>query len=376
MIEAGDGVGSKRRLRYDGVVKNFLSSLNTFKYAILVLVGGIALGGAAGGVEQAIVVTILVVLEISLSFDNAVINATILRRMNAFWQKMFMTVGIIIAVVGMRLIFPVAIVAATAGLGFGTVIDLILNHPAEYAEKLHSAHPAIAAFGGAFLLMIFLDFILDEAKKVHWLAVIERPLAEGGRLKTLSSLIALIALLVVSGTLAGEEGGRVLTAGVLGLVAYLGVRGFSQLFEELGGVNAKVDKAGSALGQPVVQLAGRAAFFLFLYLEVLDASFSFDGVIGAFAITSNVVTIAIGLGVGAFFVRELTVWLVRHNTLREFVYLEHGAHYAVGALAVMLAVSLKYEIPEVVTGLVGAVFIGASFMSSLRARRNGKQQAA
>ncbi len=163
-----------------------------------------------------------------------------------------------------------------------------------------------------------------------------------------------------------------MVAGVTGLVAYLAVRGFSQLFEQLGGVAAKVGEAKPSSGQPVVQLAGRAAFFLFLYLEVLDASFSFDGVIGAFAITSNVVTIAIGLGVGAFFVRELTIWLVRHDTLREFVYLEHGAHYAVGALAVLLAVSLRYDIPDVVTGLVGAAFIGASFISSLHHRRQNK----
>jgi uncharacterized protein len=356
-------------LSYDGAMKSFLSILNSFKYPILVLIGGVALGGAVGGVSQALVVAVLVVLEISLSFDNAVINATILRRMNAFWQRIFMTLGMVIAVLGMRLVFPIVIVSTTAGLGFGVVVDLILHHPVEYAEKLHAAHPAIAAFGGAFLLMIFLDFLLDEAKKVHWLEVIEEPLAEGGRLKTLSSLIALVALLVVSATWAGEEAARVLTAGVMGLVAYLSVRGFSQLFEQLGGVAAKTSGHESPAGQPLVQLAGRAAFFLFLYLEVLDASFSFDGVIGAFAITSNVLTIAIGLGVGAFFVRELTVWLVRHNTLSEFVYLEHGAHYAVGALAVLLAVSLRYDIPDVVTGLVGAAFISASLVSSLRARR-------
>lgn len=359
------GLGVARKLLYDDLVKSFLTALKPFKYGILVLILGVAIAGAAGGWAQAVVVSILVILEISLSFDNAVINATILRRMNAFWQKIFLTVGILIAVVGMRLIFPIAIVAATAGLGFGTVIDLIINHPEEYAHKLHEAHPSIAAFGGTFLFMIFLDFILDEAKKVHWFEVIERPLAEGGRLKTLSSFIALIALLALSSTWAGDEGPRVLTAGILGLATYLGVRGFSQLFEQLAGVNDAMKKGAKSM----VPLAGKAAFFLFLYLEVLDASFSFDGVIGAFAITSNVVTIAVGLGVGAFFVRELTVWLVRHNTLSQFVYLEHGAHYAVGALAVLLAMSLQYDIPEVVTGLIGAAFIVASFMSSLRKRK-------
>lgn len=353
-------------------MKQFASVLLSFKWPLLVLVAGILVsgyfgslnGGINAGINQAVVVAVLAILEISLSFDNAVINATVLQRMNAFWQKMFMTVGIIIAVVGMRLVFPVAIVAGTAGIAFGEVIDLILHHPEEYAHHLHEAHPAIAAFGGVFLLMIFLDFLLDEGKRIHWINMIEEPLSVGGRLKTLSSLIALIALLIVSGTWGGEHSSEVLHAGIVGLVAYLGVRGFSELFESLGGAGKEKHKDGS-----IVPVAGKAAFFLFLYLEVLDASFSFDGVVGAFAITSNVLTIMIGLGIGAYFVRELTVWLVKHDTLSEFIYLEHGAHYAVGALAVLLAVSLKYEIPEVVTGLVGVAFIGFSLMSSLRERQ-------
>lgn len=345
-------------------MKTFLSTLMSFKYPLLVLAVGIIVSGIVGGVSQAIVVAILAILEISLSFDNAVINATVLQRMNAFWQRIFMTVGIVIAVVGMRLVFPVAIVAGTAGLAFGEVIDLILHHPAEYAHHLEAAHPAIAAFGGVFLLMIFLDFLLDEGKRVHWIAAIEEPLSLGGRLKTLSSLIALIALLVVSATWGAEHANEVLHSGIIGLVAYLGVRGFSELFESLGGVSSDAKPGGK-----IVQVGGKAAFFLFLYLEVLDASFSFDGVVGAFAITSNVLTIMIGLGIGAYFVRELTVWLVKNDTLKEFIYLEHGAHYAVGALAVLLAVSLKYEIPEVVTGLVGVLFIVFSLMSSMRERK-------
>ncbi len=340
----------------------------SIKWPSVVFLVGILIAWGFGGPAQALVVAILCILEISLSFDNAVINATVLQRLNAYWRKIFLTVGMVIAVLGMRLIFPVAIVAATAHLSFGTVIDLILNHPAQYALQLELAHPVIAAFGGMFLLMIFLDFVLDEAKRVHWIAVIEEPLAIGGRLKTLSSLIALVALLVVCNTWGQHEAQRVMSAGVIGLVTYLGVRGFSQLFERLGGVSP-TDASDHKVSGEVMLLAGRAAFFLFLYLEVLDASFSFDGVVGAFAITSNVLSIAIGLGIGAFFVRELTLWLVNNDTLTEFVYLEHGAHYAVGALAVLLAASMQHEIPDVVTGLVGVVFIALSLISSLGHRR-------
>jgi hypothetical protein len=115
-----------------------------------------------------------------------------------------------------------------------------------------------------------------------------------------------------------------------------------------------------------VAATGKAAFSLFLYLELLDASFSFDGVIGAFAITSDPIIIALGLGVGAFYVRSITIYLVHQGTLSEYVFLEHGAHWAIGALALLLFVSVGPEIPEVVTGLIGVAFILAALWSSFR----------
>jgi hypothetical protein len=349
-------------------MNQLMSTFSIFKFPILILVLGLGVAGVVGGARQALVVAILAVLEVSLSFDNAVINATILRRMNLYWQKIFITVGILIAVVGMRLLFPIVIVSLTAGLSFGKVVNLVLYHPSLYGQKLEYAHPAIAAFGGVFLLMIFLDFLLDERKNIHWITVLERPLAQSGRQKTLSTLLGLIALVVAATTSPSAVSGRVLSSGVIGLIAYLGVRGFSQLFEHAGGIDIAKDHTQGRSG--VTALAGRAALSLFIYLEVLDASFSFDGVVGAFAITSNVLTIMIGLGIGSVFVRQLTIWLVRHDTLRQFIYLEHGAHYAVGALAVLLALSLTYAIPEVVTGLVGVVFIGLSLASSFRVRNS------
>ena len=115
---------------------------------------------------------------------------------------------------------------------------------------------------------------------------------------------------------------------------------------------------------------------MFLYLEVLDASFSFDGVIGAFAITNHIFEMALGLGIGAMYIRSLTVYLVRQGTLDDYVYLEHGAHYAIGALAVILLVTIKYAINEVITGLVGLVLIGASFWSSVRRNKRRRRTGA
>ncbi len=121
----------------------------------------------------------------------------------------------------------------------------------------------------------------------------------------------------------------------------------------------------------LAKATGKAGFFLFLYLEVLDASFSFDGVIGAFAITSDPIIIALGLGlIGAMFVRSITIYLVRKGTLSEYVFLEHGAHWAIGALALILMVSIGVHVNEIVTGLIGVAFIGAAVISSIRRNRN------
>ncbi|KKD11059.1 DUF475 domain-containing protein, partial [Streptomyces violaceoruber] len=87
------------------------------------------------------------------------------------------------------------------------------------------------------------------------------------------------------------------------------------------------------------------------------------------AITNDIVLMALGLGIGAMYVRSLTVYLVRQGTLDDYVYLEHGAHYAIGALAVILLVTIQYEIHEIITGLVGVALIGWSFFSSVRRNR-------
>jgi hypothetical protein len=299
--------------------------------------------------------------------------------MNPFWQKIFLTVGVAIAVFGMRLVFPLLIVGITAKLNPVEAIRLALekgdpDKHGTYGYLLHQAHPAIAAFGGVFLLLLFLDFILEE-REITWLTWLERPLAKIGKLDQLSVVLTLIALAVSAYVLAPDDKtSTVLLSGILGMATYLAVNGLGEFFETeqpeaLGDESAPGSPAGG--GRAVAQAVGKAAFFLFLYLEVLDASFSFDGVVGAFAITSDPIIIAIGLGVGAMFIRSLTVLLVRRGTLAEYVYLEHGALWAIGALAVVLLITMKYEVPEVVTGLIGVGFIGAALISSIvRNRRS------
>ncbi|MFB7913225.1 DUF475 domain-containing protein [Streptomyces sp. NPDC056061] len=363
--------------------------LKTFGWSFAITALGLAAALIYGGWEAFGVVAILSVLEISLSFDNAVVNAGILKKMNAFWQKIFLTIGVLVAVFGMRLVFPVVIVAITAKMGPIEAVDLSFNQPERYQELVTDAHPAIAAFGGMFLLMIFLDFIFED-RDIQWLHWIERPLAKLGKVDMLSVCISLIVLLIASMTVATsahQHGGghadkaeTVLLAGVAGLITYLIVGGLSGFFEnrleeeEEREQEAEEEARKSGKKVSAIALSGKAAFFMFLYLEVLDASFSFDGVIGAFAISNEIVLMALGLGIGAMYVRSLTVYLVRQGTLDDYVYLEHGAHYAIGALAVILLITIQYQINELITGLVGVVLIGWSFWSSVR--RNKALEAA
>ncbi|WP_028100906.1 DUF475 domain-containing protein [Pseudoduganella violaceinigra] len=311
--------------------------------------------GWSGALSALWIALILGVMEVSLSFDNAVVNASVLKNWNPFWQKLFLGLGIIVAVFGMRLVFPLVIVAVAADLSMPQVWNLALNDPNAFSMHLTNHHAEVAAFGGMFLLMVFLNFLLDHEKELHWLGNVERKL---GALGKVSSIAIMISIGVLLGSLSIVDPAQklvVLVSGLWGLLVYVGVDALSNWLEkeEEGGINAGT----------LVKTGGIGGF---LYLEVLDASFSFDGVIGAFAITSDVVIIMLGLAIGAMFVRSLTVYLVHKGTLQEYVFLEHGAHYAIGILAVIMLASMKFHIPEVVTGLVGVAFIVASLWSSIR----------
>jgi hypothetical protein len=313
-------------------------------------------GGTAGLLQALWIAAVLGVLEVSLSFDNAVVNAGVLRNWNAFWQRLFLTVGILVAVFGMRLLFPLLIVSIATGLGLVDVWHMALNSPDEYARNLTSKHAEVAAFGGAFLLLVFLNFLFDEEKELHWLGWIEEKIGKFGS-EGLAILLTLLAVFGCMNLMPDERKLPVLVAGVVGVLIYVGVAWLSGLLEE----EESDPKVGKMISQG--SIGG------FLYLEVLDASFSFDGVIGAFAITKDVVIIMLGLAIGAMFVRSLTVFLVHKGTLEEFVFLEHGAHYAIGILALIMFASVEYHIPEWFTGLSGVAFILVSLWSSVRYKR-------
>ena len=312
------------------------------------------------------ITAILAIMEVSLSFDNAVVNASVLKGWDHFWRMIFLTIGIVIAVFGMRLVFPIVIVAVTANMGMMQVIDMALNDPISYSQRLIAHHAEIAAFGGAFLLLVCLNFFLDSGKDTHWFRWLERRLANLANVPAISVFIALIALLIVAANVDEAQRLAVIMAGLWGVVVYIGVQVLSHM---LGG-EPEVDEEGNAVGHDANGASTgviKAGIGGFIYLEVLDASFSFDGVIGAFAITSDVVIIMLGLAIGAMFVRSMTIYLVEKGTLDTYVFLEHGAHYAIGALAfIMLASGTGIHVPEVVTGLIGVAFIVWAIIASIQ----------
>lgn len=336
-----------------------MSFLKHYRWDLMVTVLVGAVVAVLFGPDKIWPFVILVILEVSLSFDNAVVNAAVLVRLSRGWQRAFLTVGVLVAVFGMRFVFPILIVAFTAGIGFGDVAGLALNDPHMYAAKLAEAHPEISTLGGVYLGMIFLNYFLGEHES-FWLAPVERALVKIGKADTVSAMIMAIVILVVSQTTGGEVGQKILFTGVVSLALYLGIQFLSSLFE-----NEDEEAEKSTSGKAAVK-TGIAGLGLFIYLEMQDAAFSFDGVSGAFAITDQVIVIAAGLGIGALFVRSMTVHLVETGKLAEFRYLENGAHWAIGALAACMLASLYVEIPEWVIGLIGVVFILASVWSSRR----------
>lgn len=320
-----------------------------FRIPILVSALILALTLLLGGITAFLTVAILGLLEITFSFDNAIVNAKILKRMNPKWQRLFLTVGILIAVFGMRLLFPLIIVSISAHLDPLTALRLAITNPNEYAHHITAAHVTIAAFGGTFLLMLFLDWLFEE-RGIYWLKP-ERLLNKFGQLSGLTIMITLAILLLLASMFGHQI--TIFTAGIVGAVTYLIVTSLDNFFNE----KHAIAKAGLAT---------------FLYLEVLDASFSFDGVIGAFAVTNNIFFVGLGLGIGAMFIRGLTVYLTNKGTLSDYRYLEHGAHWAIGILAVLLLLTIKYDIPDVIIGLIGLLLIGSSFISSLIINKRAK----
>jgi len=325
-----------------------------FLRPLVASVGVLGLVYVWGGWRALVLATMLAILETALSFDNAVTNARVLERMPAVWQKRFLTWGILTSVVGMRLIFPIIVVSAVTFMSPLVIATLAFTSPAVYASLVAGSALAIKAFGGTFLLLIALDYFLDESKAVHWIPRLERHFSRWGTIESMGVAVALCFLLLAA-TYNPAHALMVLVSGVIGIVLFIALQGLA-----------------TGLGFEATETA-RNGLALFVYLDVLDAVFSLDGVVGAFAITTSLPIIMAGLGIGAYFVRNLTIALVRGKALKKLIYLEHGAHYAIAGLALCMLGAIVLEVPEWLTATLGAVFVAAAYLSSRRAMRLAAQ---
>lgn len=307
------------------------------------------------GLISIFIVLVLSILEVSLSFDNAVVNAIKLEKMNEKWRHRFLTWGIAIAVFGMRFLFPVLVVAIFARISLLEVTKIALTDSLKYAHYLHQTHAPIVSFGGSFLMMLFLSYFFNSKKDVHWIKHLEKKLQYFGNIKGAETIIVLLALYTTLFYVNQELKLSVLLSGASGIIIYLLVDGITHWLEQKEEESVKY----------FTTIVKGSGFIGFLYLELIDASFSLDGVLGAFALSKDILIITIGLAIGAMFVRSLTIMLVEKKALNKYLYLEHGAHWAIGALAVIMLVSTFHKVPEILTGLVGLIFILLSLFSSL-----------
>lgn len=307
---------------------------------------------------------ILSVLELSLSFDNAVVNATILATMAVVWRKRFLIWGMLIAVFGVRFVFPILIVYFSTSMGFVDSFNLAVQNPDEYERIIESSHHIIMSFGGMFLLMLFLKFIFDENKDIHWIRVIENFAAKLSKVGDIKALFVMFLMLgitylapaevVMGDDLVQVNKLEILVPMIIGVIAFY-------LLELLKGImESTTNKEDDT---KITQLSG--GFISFMYLEMIDMSFSLDGVLGAFAITQNIVIIMLGLGVGAMAVRSLTIYMVEREVVSKYIYLEHGAMWSIGLLALSMIVQIFYHLPAMLITTFAIVPITLAFIHSI-----------
>lgn len=327
----------------------------TFRWSFALTLAALVVAYLYGGLDATLIVGMLIIIEIVLSFDNAILNTKVLKGINSvFWTKMFLTFGIVFAVVIVRFLLPVILVSGTTGIDPISIVNLAFQNGdphtvGTYGYYVLESHPQLASITGVFLLMLFLNWLFGE-KDHSWIAPLETPFEKLEHIAALPTIITLGVLLTFA-SLNPEHATTILFSGIIGLLASLGIDSLSGLFGDDAGDKVKTGFAG------------------FMYLELLDASFSADSLGAGLSITSSIVLLMLGLGVGAIYVRSLTVYLMKSGSLSNYRHLESGAMWAIGALSIMLFISISTEIPELVTGGIGVGFVAAAIITSIMANK-------
>lgn len=286
----------------------------------------------------------LCLFEVISSVDNAVINAGVLKTMPEKYRKIFLFWGIIFAVFVVRGLLPFLIVwIANPALSIGEVFGFVFSNNPEINEYVERSKPFLLLGGGIYLLFVFLGWLFLEEKKYAFLA--ERFIHRNGF--WFYAIASILLTLIVYFSL--KENSLLALSATIGASAFFITDGFKKNAEEK---------------EKELERGHMSAWSKIMYLEILDASFSIDGVIGAFAFTISVPLIILGNGLGAIVVRQLTVKGI--NLIAKFAYLKNGAMYSIGALgAVMILESFGREYPFWLAPLLTVFFLGVFLAMSI-----------
>ena len=310
-------------------------------------------------VESIAIVLGLVVFEVVNSVDNAVVNATVLKTMSMLWRKRFLLIGIVTSVFLVRFILPLIIVwISVPNISLPQMFLAFSGQSNIAAQAIEIQKPVILVFGGIFLLLLYFHWLFLEKKDPLY---IERFLKE----KYGAWFFAVAALMLVVVLYLARANSTMMLAAAIGSATFFLVYGLKETAEKN---EDRLLVGGGSLSD----------LSKFVYLEVLDATFSFDGVVGAFAFTINLLLILIGLGIGALVVRELTIKGI--DTISKYKYLKNGALTSIGFLGIfMLVESFGLELPSYFPTIVTLIVIGVAFYASHRlltktAQKNQKRQ--
>ena len=347
-----------------------------------------ALAWVVLGPAAAVAFIALAVLEIAMAADSSVPMAGIAGRLHSPARRLFLSLGIVAGVLTMRLLLPPAAVVVGSAEDPAATVGEAVFAPGAFAAHLQEVRPALAAFGAAFIWLVFAEYLFntDRASRKSWLGRLEARLAAVARPRVWSLVTAATGVALTSFLVAVTAEGRptsvllgqvvpVLVGGLAGIAAYLGskrlarwaLQGRPAAGSDTGSIGTGRDAWRIHLyASTVVFERGLVVFMLF---EILDGVYSLSGsgVLGTDGLGA-LEQVAVGagaIGVGAMFLARLTSHLDQAAGLRRLRYLKAGAAYVLGVLAVLLWTSLLVPVPGTLVAWFGTVVIGAALASSL-----------
>lgn len=286
----------------------------------------------------------LSLFETISSVDNAIINAEVLGTMSRRARRWFLTWGVLVAVFIVRGLLPFVIVwSFNNTLSIGQVLSAAWSSDPLVQESIHKSAPILLVAGGVFLLFLFLHWLFLEDKHLGLPKTEKFFMAKGVWFYAIVSI-----LLAIIAWFALKQSSMMGFGAVVGSTLFFITHGFKQNAEHqekklLGGTRSDLSKL--------------------FFLEIIDTTFSIDGVLGAFAFTLSVPLILLGNGLGALLVRQLTIGNIER--IKKYVFLKNGAMYSILVLGIIMILhSFGFKVPEYASPLATFIIIGFFFWKS------------